>query len=303
MRPARIIATVVFAAAVAVTGCSAHSTATNPSPAPGSGGSTAPPATRSPSGAGSATGSSTASPSGGHPVTGRCDASALAGSVQGTEGTAGHIWYTVRLRNASARTCTVEGIPGVRLLGSQGQPVTAPSVPGGPVGSPVVLRPGQAASFAFSEPNACDRFATGSRLLVTLPQGRGSLVVGLGGQARFGTCASVQVRTLAASTTPTPAASPLADRISDPQVAADRLVAAWMGGDRAAARKLTTQAVTDRLFGEAPPADSPKAQPCRLVDLGLFLCSYPLAAPNELSVWVRGGASAGYGVSGIEFVD
>ena len=41
----------------------------------------------------------------------------------------------------------------------------------------------------------------------------------------------------------------------------------------------------------------------RLVDLGLYLCSYPLTAPNELSVWVRGGASAGYGVSGVEFVD
>jgi len=29
----------------------------------------------------------------------------------------------------------------------------------------------------------------------------------------------------------------------------------------------------------------------------------PLTAPNELSVWVKGGASAGYGVSGVEFVD
>jgi hypothetical protein len=213
------------------------------------------------------------------------------------------IWTTIGLRNASARTCTVKGIPGVRLLGPQGQPVTAPSLPGGPVGSPVVLRPGQTAHFVFSEPNACDAFVTGSRLLVTLPQGRGSLVVRLGGQTRFGTCSSVRVRTLEASTSPTPTASPLADRISDPQVAADRLVAAWLGGDRAAARKLTTQAVTDRLFGEAPPAGRPQAQPCRLVDLGLFLCSYPLAAPNELSVWVRGGASAGYGVSRIEFVD
>jgi hypothetical protein len=64
-----------------------------------------------------------------------------------------------------------------------------------------------------------------------------------------------------------------------------------------------SQAVTERLFGQAPPAHRPVAQPCRLVDLGLFLCSYPLAEPTELSVWVRGGASAGYGVSGIEFVD
>jgi hypothetical protein len=34
MRPARIIAAVVFAAAIAVTGCAAHSTAAHPSPAP-----------------------------------------------------------------------------------------------------------------------------------------------------------------------------------------------------------------------------------------------------------------------------
>ena len=303
MRPARIIATVAFAAAVAVAGCSAHSTATDPSQ-PSAAAPPAAPTTRPASGGGPAAPPSTASPSGGRPVTGRCDASALAGSVQGTEGAAGTIWTTIRLRNASSRTCTVKGIAGVRLLGGQGQPVTAPSQPGGPVGSLVVLRPGQAAGFVFSEPNACDRFATGSRLLVTLPQGQGSLVVPLGGQTRFGTCSSVRVRTLEASTTPTPPTSSFADRISDPQVAADRLVAAWLGGDRAAARKLTTtQAVTDLLFGQSPPAHRPAAQPCRLVDPGLFLCSYPLTAPNELSVWVTGGASVGYGVNGVEFVD
>jgi hypothetical protein len=198
MRPARIIATVAFAAAVAVTGCSAHSTATDSSHAPAAAAPPSAPTT------GPATPPSTASPSGGRPVTGSCDASALAGSVQGTEGAAGTIWTTVRLRNASARTCTVKGIPGVRLVGPQGQPVTAPSLPGGPAGSLVVLRPGQAARFTFSEPNACDGFATGSRLLVTLPQGRGSLIVPLGGATRFGTCASVRVRTLQAATTPNP---------------------------------------------------------------------------------------------------
>jgi hypothetical protein len=247
MRAARIIATVAFAAAV--TGCSAHSTAAHPSAAPRA------PETTAPSHRPAATGTppSTVGPSGDRPVTGRCDASALAGSVQGSEGAAGTVWTTVRLRNPSARTCRVEGIPGVRLL-------------------------------------------------VTLPQGRGSLVVDLGGTTRYGTCASVHVQTLRASAIPTPP-SPLADRISDPQVAADRLVAAWLGGDREAARKLASQAVTERLFGQVPPAHRSVAQPCRLLDLGLFLCSYPLAEPAELSVWVRGGASAGYGVSGIEFVD
>ena len=84
----------------------------------------------------------------------------------------------------------------MRLLGAQGQPVTVPSVPGGPAGSLVVLRPGQAARFSFSEPNACDAFVTGSRLRVTLPQGRGWLTVPLGAATRFGTCGSVAVQAL-----------------------------------------------------------------------------------------------------------
>jgi hypothetical protein len=301
MRPARIIATVVFAAAVAATGSylalstTSHPAAT-PQP-PGTAPPLYPPPTTRP---GPDMPPSTTRSSGGQPMTGRCTASAVAGTVQDSDGAAGHLWYRVQLRNTSGRSCTVKGIPGVRLLGSHRQPLTAPSVPGGPAGSLVVLRPGQAARFSFSEPNACDRFAAGSRLLVTLPQGRGSLVVDLGGATRFGTCASVGVQALQASTTPT---TPGVGRISDPQVAADRLVAAWVGGDRVAAGTLTSPAVTQRLFGESPPTQRPLALPCRLVDLGQYVCSYPLAQPNELSIWVKGGASAGYGVSGVEFVD
>jgi Protein of unknown function (DUF4232) len=297
MRPARIIATVLFAAAIAVTGCSTHSTADQPSAAP-----PVVPATTTPQpGARPDTPPSTAGRPVDRPAPDRCAASALQGSVQGTDGAAGHIWYTVQLRNASARTCTVKGIPQVRLLGAQGQPVTAPSEPGGPAGSLVVLRPGQAARFTFSEPNACDALVAGSRLRVTLPAGQGSLVVPLGAQTGFGTCASIRVQSLEAPTTPT--TSPLADRISDPQVAADRLLAAWLGGDRAAAGKLTSPAVTEQLFGESPPAHRPVALPCRLADLGLYVCSYPLAEHAELSVLVVGGASVGYGVRGVEFGD
>jgi len=40
-----------------------------------------------------------------------------------------------------------------------------------------------------------------------------------------------------------------------------------------------SQAVTERLFGQVPPVHRPVAQPCRLVDLGLFLCSYPWPSP------------------------
>ena len=301
MRPARIITAVFFAAAIALTGCSVHPTATSPSAA--SQLPAAAPPTRPQPGVGAAAPSSTTSSPGGRPLAGRCVASALQGSVQASDGAAGHIWFTIQLRNASATTCTLRGIPAVRLLGVQGQPVTAPSEPGGPAGSLVVLRPGQAARFTFSEPNACESFVAGSRLRVTLPARRGSLVVPLGTETRFGTCASVRVQALEASTAPTTPTTPQFDRISDPQVAADRLVAAWLGGDRAAARKLTSPAVTEQLFGESPPAHRPAALPCRLADLGLFVCSYPLAEHAELSVFVVGGASVGYGVRGVEFGD
>jgi hypothetical protein len=129
------------------------------------------------------------------------------------------------------------------------------------------------------------------------------VTVPLGAVTEFGTCASVRVRALEASAAPARPTTPGFDRISDPQVAADRLVAAWLDGDRAAARKLTSQAVTDRLFSESPPAHRPVAVPCRLADLGLFVCSYPLAEHAELSVFVVGGASVGYGVRGVEFGD
>src|SRR5215213_5478231 len=131
----------------------------------------------------------------GQPPPSRCAASALRGSVQASDGAAGTIYTTIGLRNLSARACTVKGVPQVRLLNDedQSQPLTAPSVPGGPAGSLVVLRPGGAARFTFSRPNACDRTVAGSRLWVTLPQSQGSLVVDLGGDTQFGTCARVGV--------------------------------------------------------------------------------------------------------------
>jgi hypothetical protein len=309
MRPARIITAITLAAAVAATGSYlAVSTATPPSaasqpPATPSPASSAPTAKPQP-GAGPNLPPSTTSPSGDQPTLGRCAASALAGSVLGTEGAAGTIYTTIGLRNTSAKPCTVKGIPEVRLLGVQGQPVTAPSAPGGPAGSPVVLRPGQAARFAFSRPDACDALVAGSLLRVRLPAGQGSLSVPLGAVTAFGSCASVRVRALEASTATTTPTGPRFDRISDPQVAADRLVAAWLSGDRVAARKVATrQLVVEQLFAQSPPAHRPVAQPCRLAELGLYVCSYPLAEHAELSVFVVGGASVGYGVRGVEFGD
>ena len=304
MRPTRIIAAVALAAAVAATGSYlAVSTASHPSaasqlPATASRVSSAPTGTPNP-GAGPDLPPSTANPSGDPPAPVRCDPSALQGSVQGSDGAAGTIWITVQLRNASTETCTVRGIPAVRLLDAQGQSVTAPSRPEGSAGSLVVLRRGRAARFEFHYPNACDTAVAGSRLRVTLPLQQGSVIVPLDTETRFGTCASIGVRALRASST-----IPRFDRISDPQVAADRLVAAWLRGDRAAAGKFTTSpTVTERLFSVTPATKRPGAHPCRLVDLGLYLCSYRLTPPNELNVWVRGGASIGYGVSSVEFVD
>jgi hypothetical protein len=305
MRPARIIAAVGFAAAIAVIGCSAHSTATRPSPAPQPSAAAGPPkpspATTPLPGPGPGTPPPGGGPSGGRPATDRCNASAVAGSVQGSEGAAGTIWYTIRLRNTSTRTCTVKGVPEVRLLDTQSRPVTAPSVPDRrPAGSLVVLRPQQAARFVFAEPNACEDTVAGSRLSVRLTSGRGAVVVPLGAATRFGTCRRITVRALEG---PTRTTFTPADRIADPQLAADHLVAAWVGRDRGAARQRTSRAVTDQLFRNTPPDRQPRSQPCRLVELGVYLCSYPLGRLAELNVWVRGGASVGYGVSAVELVD
>jgi len=200
MRPARIIAAVALATAVAATGSYLAVSTTHPSAA-SQPPATGPPVRSTPTGTpqpgpGPDLPPSTTNPSGGQPTPGRCAASALRGSVQGSDGAAGTIYITIGLRNLSARTCTVKGIPQIRLLGAQGQPVTAPSRPEGPAGSQVVLRPGRAASFNLHYPNACDSTVAGSRLRVTLPLQQGSVIVPLGTETRFGTCASIGVQAL-----------------------------------------------------------------------------------------------------------
>jgi hypothetical protein len=85
-------------------------------------------------------------------------------------------------------------------------------------------------------------------------------------------------------------------------VIADRLVDAWMRGDQVAAQ--TRQSDSDgSAVQRIPPAQTPAALPCRLADLAVYVCSYPLAEHAELTIIVEGGASAGYGVSGVEFGD
>jgi hypothetical protein len=122
---------------------------------------------------------STTGPPVDQPAVRRCVASALRGSNPSSDGAAGTIYFTIQLRNVSARTCTVKGSPGVRLLDAQGQPLFA-AAPARPDGALVTLRPGRAARLVFSSPHACDSFVWSSRIRVTLPHGQGSLVVPLG---------------------------------------------------------------------------------------------------------------------------
>jgi hypothetical protein len=94
------------------------------------------------------------------------------------------------------------------------------------------------------------------------------------------------------------------ERITDPQVAADRLVQAWMRHDSAAAGQLTRdESPIEVLFSHRAPTTAPKAIPCRLLSPGRFACPYTLAPQAQLTIIVEGGASAGYEVTGLEFGD
>ena len=202
MRPVRIIAAVLFAAAVAVTGCAAHSTAAHPSAAPETPAIAPPlvsaPLVSSPKPPTTAAPTTTPPPPRDAPAIGRCATSALRGSEHGTEGAMGTIWVTIQLRNLSARTCTVKGIPDVRLLGAQGQPVTPPSKPDMQGGSLVSLRPGGAARFAFGASDVCDSTVAGSRIRVTPTAGKDALVVQL--HSELTTCRSLRVQPLEPAT-------------------------------------------------------------------------------------------------------
>jgi hypothetical protein len=96
-------------------------------------------------------------------------------------------------------------------------------------------------------------------------------------------------------------ANPLADRVSDPKLAADRLVAAWVAGDKKAAAKVATQPVVTKLFSADRPATDPKPGSCHLAKLGAFQCVYPMPPGSPLTLTVEGGASVGWLVSGFSF--
>ncbi len=110
-------------------------------------------------------------------------------AVPGSQG-AGNIVYALRLTNASARACTVTGIPQVQLLDAQGQKLPTAAVaahPGELTAVLVTLAPGQAATlnarFSPDVPGKgeqhmgrCEPIA--SKLRVT-PSGGGSLIAAI----------------------------------------------------------------------------------------------------------------------------
>ena len=113
------------------------------------------------------------------------------------------------------------------------------------------------------------------------------------GRALLRACTALEYRTTA-----------VLQRISDPQVVADRLVRAWMRHDTSAANQLTRDgAPIEVLFSHQAPSTAPTPIPCRLFSLGRFACSYTLAPRAELTIIVAGGASAGYEATGAEFGD
>jgi len=100
------------------------------------------------------------------------------------------------------------------------------------------------------------------------------------------------------------ATSAVLERISVPQMAADKLVNAWIRHDTTAANQLTRDgAPIEVLFSQQAPSTTPKAIPCRLLSLGRFACSYTLAPHAEITILVEGGASAGYEITGAEIGD
>jgi hypothetical protein len=177
MRPARIIAIIVFTAAVAVTGCSTHTTtrpaaaaptpsqppATNPTPPPTTPPSTTPPPTR--------------------PTA--CRTAQLHLRAVMEDNGMGHHWITYAFRNRSAVACTLSGVPAVQLLDAHGGvlPIVRHDGPGstGPV---VLLRPGGSAFFSIGQLIAPDYDGqpcpAATTLAVTPPHQRDALTTTTG---------------------------------------------------------------------------------------------------------------------------
>ena len=153
MRPVRTILTVIFAAAVVITGCSAHPTAkdTAAAAAPAAPRPPAPTPASTPVTSGPRTAQPTTPPTS-HPPTGpvACRTSQLQLGTGASDSGMGRQWTTYVFRNHSALGCTMSGFPAVRLLDARGRVIA--NLPGNGATGPVVrLRPGGSASFGIGQ--------------------------------------------------------------------------------------------------------------------------------------------------------
>jgi Protein of unknown function (DUF4232) len=182
MRLVRTITAFVFAAAVAVTGCSAqatvHPAAAAPalSQRPAASPTPAPPMPR------------TTRPTTPTPPTGRravCRTAQLHLRMVQAEGAMGHRYLTYAFGNRSAVACTMSGFPVVHLLDAHGGVLPTvlrhTYVDTGPVRR-VLLRPGASAFFTLAEvvfPEVGDRqpCPVATTLAVTPPQQRQALTI------------------------------------------------------------------------------------------------------------------------------
>lgn len=144
----------------------------------------------------------------------RCRADQLHASLGQAGAAAGHVGDTITLHNASATTCTLEGYPGLALLGSGGRPlptevhrgagyIVRPETP-----TLVTLAPGQDASFALGYADATgysgQACPTSQSVEVTPPNAFHFLVLAAS-LAPYGPCGAVTVSPLYPGTGPQPA--------------------------------------------------------------------------------------------------
>ena len=149
MRPVRTIIAIIFAAAVAITGCSAHPTANDTAPAATR--PPAPPPTSTPVASRPRTAKPTTPPTS-HPPTGpvACRTSQLHLGTGASDSGMGRRWTTYVFRNHSSLGCTMSGFPAVRLLDAHGRVIA--TLPSNDATGPVVrLRPGGSASFGIGQ--------------------------------------------------------------------------------------------------------------------------------------------------------
>jgi len=109
----------------------ARSSAHTPSVAPKP--TSVPAATSTPASSNLSSPSSSSSSSSSSTTTTACAVQTLSGSVTGTEGGAGVLETTIALRNTGSITCTLDGYPGLMLLGAGNAQLATDAVDGGPL--------------------------------------------------------------------------------------------------------------------------------------------------------------------------